>query len=367
MLFRNYCIAAIAAMAATLPLTVSAQQSSSAVRGGGGAASAAADATVILPSNTQHRALGGVTGTYLVQLTEYEGTDAFALAENPEPDVRRLRELQGNSGGNGKGNPQGGPHKNAAFEAEDGQIFELTDLAEGDDDLPSGIQVTLPVTASANAQGKISLHGAKIEKGPNANASDTAREKTGRRLATVTGDKTVVGVRVVTSCGESTTSSASALQQYIFDDAVNLATQYKACSHDKLNIIKPPNRSSSNTAVASNIENGIVTVNINRCVTGADDSVMRNEITSAINTAFGVSAPTQIADHFMCKYTTPNIHVLSYCQNFFLPLFLIFYTHYLSLSSPFFVVFNIFRLLTQQHLWGDCVCLHELVDECLQR
>ena len=143
-------------------------------------------------------------------MTDYEGTDAFTLAENPEPDVRRLRELQGNSGGNGKGNPQGGPHKNAAFEAEDGQIFELTDLAEGDDDLPSGIQVTLPVTASANAQGKISLHGAKIEKGPNANANSKAFENTSRRLATVTGDKTVVGVRVVTSCGESTTTDQNA-------------------------------------------------------------------------------------------------------------------------------------------------------------
>ncbi len=311
MLFRNYCIAAIAAMAATLP-SVSAQQSS-AVRGGGAASASAADDAVILPSNTQHRALGGVTGTYLVQLTEYEGTDAFTLAENPEPDVRRLRELQGNSGGNGNGNPQGGPHKNAAFETEEGLIMELTDLAAEDLNLDSGITVTLPVTASANAKGKISLHGAKLEKGPNGNASDTAREKTGRRLATVTGDKTVVGVRVVTSCSDSTTSTAAQLQQYIFDDAVNLAKQYKACSHDKLNIIKPADRSSSNTAVASNIENGIVTVNINRCVTGSDDSVMRNEITSAINAAFGVSAPTEIADHFMCKYTT--IHVLSYCQN----------------------------------------------------
>ena len=327
MLFRNYCIAAIAAMAATLPLTVSAQQSSSAVRGGG-AASAAADDAVILPSNTQHRALGGVTGTYLVQLTEYEGTDAFTLAENPEPDVRRLRELQGNSnnrggnnsnnrGGNGNGNPQGGPHKNAAFQLSSGEILEFENLAAEDLDLPSGVEVELPVEATM-AGTKINAHGKPLVKGPNANASDTAREKTGRRLATVTGDKTVVGVRVVTSCGESTTSSASALQQYIFDDAVNLATQYKACSHDKLNIIKPPNRSSSNTAVASNIENGIVTVNINRCVTGADDVEMRNEITSAINTAFGVSAPTQIADHFMCKlhYHTP----LSYCQHLFLPL-----------------------------------------------
>ena len=339
MLFRNYCIAAIAAMAATLPLTVSAQQSS-AVRGGS-AASAADDAAVILPSNTQHRALGGVTGTYLVQLTEYEGTDAFTLADNPEPDVRRLRELQGNSGngGNGKGNPQGGPHKNAAFELESGEIFTLEELATEDKELPSGVVVSLPAGATM-AGTKIKLGGQKLDKGPNENASTNAREKFGRRLATLTGDKTVVGVRVVTSCNDSTTSNAAALQQYIFDDAVNLAKQYKACSHDKLNIIKPPNRSSGNTAVASDIVNGIVTVNINQCVTGtnSDDGPMRNEITDAINTAFGVSAPTQIADHFMCKLP---IHVLSYFSKSFRPLPKIFILT-ISLFFPFLLSLKYF-------------------------
>ena len=120
--------------------------------------------------------------------------------------------------------------------------------------------------------------------------------------------------------------------------------------------------------MASDIVNGIVTVNINQCVTGtnSDDTTMRNEITQAINSAFGVSGPTQIADHFMCKYTTPP-YTCYLIVKFFSSSFLNFYTHYLSLSSPFFVVFNLFRLLTPQHLWGDCVCLHELVDECLQR
>lgn len=290
MLFRSYCTAALAAMAALSPLAVVTAQSSPSVRG-------AATTEDVATTMQQHRALSGATGRYLVQLTEYT-EDAFQLADDPEPSVdRRLRELQGNSGNNGPPNGAGGPKKNAAFELPNGEILEIEGLSAEDESLlSSGDEVVLPPEATMSGQ-KINVHGKPIGRPPNAG------NRPDRRLAILTGDKTVVGVRVVTSCNDSTTSSASNLQQYIFDDAVNLAKQYKACSHDQLNIIKPADRSSGNTAVASDIINGIVTVTINRCVTTeADDGVMRNEITNAINSAFGVSAPTQIADHFMCEY-----------------------------------------------------------------
>ncbi len=288
MLFRSYCTAALAAMAAISPMAAVTAQSSTSVRG-------AATTEDVAANMQHHRVLAGATGRYLVQLTEYS-EDAFQLADNPEPNVdRRLRELQGQ--GNG-GPPSGtGPKKNAAFELPNGKILEIEGLtAEDEARLSSGDEVVLPPEATMSGQ-KINVNGKPIGRPPNAG------NRPDRRLATLTGDKTVVGVRVVTSCNDSTTSNAADLQQYIFDDAVNLAKQYKACSHDKLNIIKPPTRSSDNTAVASDITNGIVTVNINRCVTDqADDSTMRNEITAAINTAFSVSAPTEIADHFMCEY-----------------------------------------------------------------
>ena len=290
MLFRSYCTAAIAAMAAVSPMA--AAQSSN-VRG-----AISTEDSPAASSTMQHRLLAGATGRYLVQLTEYN-EDAFQLADDAEARVdRRLRELQGNSAGRGRSG-ETGPKKNAAFELPNGEILQLEGLAPGDEDLlASGDDIVLPVEATMDGQ-KVNVHGKPIGRPPNAG------KKQGRRLATLVGDKTVVGVRVVTSCNDSTTSSAANLQQYIFDDAVNLAKQYKACSHGKLNIIKPPNRPSGNTAVVSDIVNGIVTVNINRCVTAdADDGVMRNEITNAINSAFGVSAPTDIADHFMCKYFT---------------------------------------------------------------
>ena len=284
MLFRSYCTAAIAALATS---TATAKSTSS-VRGVAHEDSSAA----------HHRVLSGVTGKYLEQLIEYSD-DSFGLADNPNGVVdRRLRELQGNSGnsnrgGNGRGNGNG-PQKQGAFELPNGVILEFEGLtAEDEASLSPGDDIILPAEATMSGT-KINVHGRPIGRPPNAG------NRQGRKLATLTGDKTVVGVRVVTSCNDQTTSSEADLTSYIFDDAVNLSKQYKACSHDQLNFIKPSDAVSSNTALASNIVDGVLTVNINRCATAEeDDSVMRNEITEAINSAFGVSSPTEIADHFM--------------------------------------------------------------------
>ena len=136
----------------------------------------------------------------------------------------------------------------------------------------------------------------------------TPVEYNGRKLSHLphtpvfTGTKTVVGVRVETTCGDQTTASAAELAQYIFDDAVNLATQYKACSHDKLNIIKAPNRVSTLNSWlgATNIDNGIVTAKINQCVTAANNlGAMSSTITSALENAFSPLDLDDIADHFL--------------------------------------------------------------------
>lgn len=279
MLFRSYCTAALAALAAT---TASAAQSAPSVRG--------ASSTEEVSSSAQHRALQGATGKYLEQLIEYT-EDAFQLADNPEPSGgRRLRELQGNSGRNG----ETGPKKRAAFELPNGEIFTVEGLSREDEEtLASGDDIILPPEATMSGN-TINVRGKAVGRPPNAGT------RQGRKLAELTGDKTVVGVRVVTSCNDQTTATEAQLTSYIFDDAVNLAKQYKACSHDQLNIIKPNNRSSNDTSKASSIINGVLTVNINQCVaTGSDDINMRNEITNQINAAFGVASPTEIADHFM--------------------------------------------------------------------
>jgi len=86
-----------------------------------------------------------------------------------------------------------------------------------------------------------------------------------RNLAVVTGDKTVLVVRVVAADG-STGFSEVQLSDSVFGngvDPVNIKSQYAACSFDKLNITKPIDRAivqSNPPATSTPISNGVVTV-----------------------------------------------------------------------------------------------------------
>jgi hypothetical protein len=129
--------------------------------------------------------------------------------------------------------------------------------------------------------------------------SDNQEENERRNLAIVTGDRTVLVVRVIAD-DKSTTASESDLARYVFDDFVNVATQYKACSHGKLNFMKADDRAltGNNGGGDTRISNGVTTVRV-RMSTNKGDSAMRNAITSALNQNFGRSSPTQLADHVM--------------------------------------------------------------------
>jgi len=120
-----------------------------------------------------------------------------------------------------------------------------------------------------------------------------------RKLAIVTGEKTVLVVRVVSNngTGPSTSSNEESVSNKVFGndiDPVNLASQYKACSHGKLNIIKAPDRTGKSTSIS----NGVVTVTVST-TTGEGDVAMRNAITNELNSEFDVSHPTELADHAM--------------------------------------------------------------------
>jgi hypothetical protein len=122
-----------------------------------------------------------------------------------------------------------------------------------------------------------------------------------RRLAVVTGTKPVLAVKVIhTGLGPgggpslgTTTNNATVIADSIFGaavggpDLVNMNSQFKACSHGKLNMIPAANRASSNGAV-TNIVNGVVEVTVNtNCTTLPCDGVMRNNVNSALSAAFG--------------------------------------------------------------------------------
>jgi hypothetical protein len=129
--------------------------------------------------------------------------------------------------------------------------------------------------------------------------TDNQEENERRNMAVVTGDRTILVVRVIAD-DKSTTASESDLARYVFDDFVNVATQYKACSHGKLNFIKASGRAltSNNGGGDTGISNGVTTVRVHMS-TNKGDSAMRNAITSALNQNFGQSSPTHLADHVM--------------------------------------------------------------------
>jgi hypothetical protein len=129
-----------------------------------------------------------------------------------------------------------------------------------------------------------------------------------RKLATVTGDRTILVVRVIAK-NRATTARESSLASAVFDDSVNVATQYKACSNGKLNFVKATSKelNGNNKAGETGISRGVTTVRVNLS-TSKGDGAMRNAITAALNRNFGVSSPGALADHVMYCFPAGTMH-----------------------------------------------------------
>ncbi len=108
-----------------------------------------------------------------------------------------------------------------------------------------------------------------------------------RKLTTkTTGIKTLLVVRVVAADG-ATTASMSELSDSVFGtygDSFNLASQYSACSHNKLNFVP---------AKGAKIINGVREVTIST-FTSDGDAKMNNAILQALG-----KKPYRLADHLM--------------------------------------------------------------------
>ena len=102
-----------------------------------------------------------------------------------------------------------------------------------------------------------------------------------RKLASTTGTRSVLAVRVIASDGQYGFNETTLSDEVFgtFGDPVNLASQYKACSFDQLNFVP---------AEDPLITNGVVTITVDTSITQGDGAV-RNAVTSAINAQFGVS------------------------------------------------------------------------------
>jgi hypothetical protein len=122
-----------------------------------------------------------------------------------------------------------------------------------------------------------------------------------RNLSVTQGTYSVLIVRVVAVNG-ATSVSEDDLANSVFGNnlsnpqLVNMSSQYKACSHDKLHFVEASDRNGKSSA--TKIRKGATTVYIS-VSTSQGDSIMRNAITQKLNEEFNVSRPDELADHVM--------------------------------------------------------------------
>ena len=156
---------------------------------------------------------------------------------------------------------------------------------------------------NGNGNGTGNGNGNGTNGGGNNGKNNNGKKKI-RHLATTSGIKSVLVVRVIASNAQTGFSNAE-LSDSVFGtdgDQVNLKTQYNKCSHEQFQIAPATNKLSilDDNNINKDIVNGATTVTIAAGVTADDDDeTMRNQITDALNAQFGVGSPTQLADHVM--------------------------------------------------------------------
>ena len=121
-----------------------------------------------------------------------------------------------------------------------------------------------------------------------------------RKLAVTTGDKTVLVVRVIAANDVTITASENELVQYVFEDSLNFAKQYTACSYGQLNFKKTNDRNltGTNDGDETSISDGVTTVRVPDA-TIEDSSALETQVRAALNQNFGVTSPKYLADHVM--------------------------------------------------------------------
>ena len=176
----------------------------------------------------------------------------------------------------------------------DGTILDIEDDDDADEDVTNRGRGWFRKHGYNSGDTQIALTGRvegskfKLTKLPQGKALAKGKDK--RRLEEdrrrlMRGDKKVVAIRVVAP-DASTTSSLSEMSDEIFGtgaDAINLSSQYTACSHGKLNFLPFEGTANSGATVTG----GVYEVSISQTITGVADGTVRNAVESATNTALG--------------------------------------------------------------------------------
>ena len=104
-------------------------------------------------------------------------------------------------------------------------------------------------------------------------------------VATASGEKSVLGIRVIAN-DESTTSSMSEISDEMFgtiSDPHNMKSQYAACSHNQFTV----NPFSGTTSTGQTITDGVGEVTIDSNVKGVDYLGIQNDVTEAAEAKYG--------------------------------------------------------------------------------
>lgn len=135
-----------------------------------------------------------------------------------------------------------------------------------------------------------------------------------RKLASTTGIKTILAVRIIATNSEIPSSEAQ-LASDIFGgdgiDLVNVRSQYLACSHEKLDFQKATSRS----GLSASVSNGVVTIQVNKATSvGARSMVnaVNDELTRQFNTH-----PSNLASYVMYFLPTGTFGGVAYGTSVF--------------------------------------------------
>jgi len=116
-----------------------------------------------------------------------------------------------------------------------------------------------------------------------------------RQLARTTGDKSVLAVRIIAENSQFSKNEEE-LAASVFggpNDFINLKSQYSACSHGKLNMVKRPDLD----GLTTNVRNGVVTIRVSLPIE-VGHSTMVNAVSQELSREFGLTMDG-IADHVM--------------------------------------------------------------------
>ena len=163
------------------------------------------------------------------------------------------------------------------------QLAQLKKMLKDGDLIPGESKLVHGANVKFNSDGLFVPPGLDIATNVRNNVN-----KTRRRLANTLGTKPILVVKVIDNEGRARAESPAVIGDDIFGtlgDPVNLASQMKACSFGKLNIVPGPISSSKKAAP------GVIKVRISKSLTSNDRYAIHNAVTSAVNAKLGISLP----------------------------------------------------------------------------